>query len=103
MLVVTVGGILIVSSLIGVLTTGMNNRITELRKGRSPVLARGHTVLLGWSDQVFTIVAELVKANQANRPVRRGDPGRSGQDRHAGPAPDPGRRHWAATNNLPLR
>ena len=70
MLMVTIGGILIVSSLIGVLTTGINNRITELSKGRSPVLARGHTVLLGWSDQVFAIVAELVKANQANRPVR---------------------------------
>jgi len=70
MLTVTIGGIFIVSALIGVLTTGLEARITELRKGRSPVIATGHTVLLGWSDQVFTIVAELVKANQANRPAR---------------------------------
>jgi hypothetical protein len=68
MLTVTIGGIFIVSALIGVLTTGLEARISELRKGRSPVIARGHTVLLGWSDQVFTIVTELVKANQANRP-----------------------------------
>src|SRR4051812_17607184 len=32
---VTIGGIFIVSSLIGVLTNGMDNRIAELRKGRS--------------------------------------------------------------------
>jgi ion channel POLLUX/CASTOR len=70
MLAVTIGGIFIVSALIGVLTTGLEARISELRKGRSPVIARRHTVLLGWSDQVFTIVAELVKANQANRPAR---------------------------------
>jgi voltage-gated potassium channel Kch len=67
MLTVTIGGIFIVSALIGVLTTGLENRLTELRKGRSPVVIRGHTVLLGWSEQVFTIVSELVAANQANR------------------------------------
>ncbi|MER5628609.1 potassium transporter TrkA [Streptosporangium sp. NPDC002544] len=67
MLTVTIGGVFIVSSLIGVLTTGLENRITELRKGRSRVIERGHTVLLGWSDQVFTVVAELAKANQSQR------------------------------------
>ena len=38
MLLVTLGGIFIVSALIGVLTTGLDARIAELRKGRS----RGH-------------------------------------------------------------
>ena len=63
MLLVTLGGILVVSSLIGVLTTGLNSRIEELRKGRSPVLGKGHAVILGWSDQVFIVVSELAKAN----------------------------------------
>ena len=63
MLLVTLGGILVVSSLIGVLTTGLNGRIEELRKGRSPVLGKGHAVILGWSDQVFIVVSELAKAN----------------------------------------
>jgi voltage-gated potassium channel Kch len=67
MFVVTIGGIFIVSSLIGILTTGMNSRIEELRKGRSPVLASGHAVILGWSDQVFTVISELVKANQSGK------------------------------------
>lgn len=67
MLVVTLGGIFIVSALVGVLTTGLNDAITNLRKGRSPVIAQGHIVVLGWSDQVFTVVAELAAANRSSR------------------------------------
>ncbi|HEY8482439.1 MAG TPA: potassium transporter TrkA [Spirillospora sp.] len=67
MLVATVGGIFIVSSLIGVITTGLEGKIAELRKGRSRIVEHGHTVLLGWSEQVFTVVAELVEANQSKR------------------------------------
>ncbi|KPI07595.1 hypothetical protein OK074_0305 [Actinobacteria bacterium OK074] len=67
MLTVTIGGIFIVSALIGVLTTGLENRIRALRKGRSRLIERGHTIVLGWSDQVFTVVAELVEANQSER------------------------------------
>ncbi|MEU8346021.1 potassium transporter TrkA [Spirillospora sp. NPDC048832] len=67
MLISTVGGIFIVSSLIGVLTTGLEAKIGELRKGRSRIVEHDHTVLLGWSEQVFTVVAELVEANQSKR------------------------------------
>ncbi|MQA98243.1 MAG: potassium transporter TrkA, partial [Streptosporangiales bacterium] len=67
MLAVTVGGIFIVSSLIGVLTTGLENRIERLRKGRSRIIERGHTIILGWSEQVFTMIEELAAANQSGR------------------------------------
>ncbi|MFI5706474.1 hypothetical protein [Kribbella sp. NPDC051620] len=67
MLTVTLGGIFIVSSFIGVLTTGLENKITVLRKGRSRIVERDHTVILGWSEQIFTVVSELAEANQTNR------------------------------------
>ncbi|MFI5735815.1 hypothetical protein ACIA49_37230 [Kribbella sp. NPDC051587] len=67
MLLVTLGGIFIVSSLIGVVTTGLDNKITVLRKGRSRIVEQDHTVVLGWSEQVFTVIAELAEANQSNR------------------------------------
>ncbi len=38
-----------------------------MRKGRSIVVERGHTVILGWSDQIFTLVSELVEANRSRR------------------------------------
>ena len=67
MLAVTLGGIFIVSTLIGILTTGMEGKLEELRKGRSFVAEQGHTVVLGWSSQIFTIVSELVQANANQR------------------------------------
>lgn len=67
MLTVTIGGIFIVSALIGVLTTGLETRIQELRKGKSRLIEHGHTIVLGWSEQVFTVIAELVEANQSER------------------------------------
>ncbi|MBO0870448.1 MAG: hypothetical protein J2P15_17980, partial [Micromonosporaceae bacterium] len=63
----TIGGIIVVAAFIGVITTGLDERLTELRKGRSVVLERNHTVLLGWSDQVFTLIPELVEANSNQR------------------------------------
>ncbi|MFI0983616.1 potassium transporter TrkA [Streptomyces sp. NPDC021093] len=67
MLAATVGGIFIVSALISVLTAGLEARIHELRRGKSRLIERGHTVVLGWSEQVFTVIAELVEANQSER------------------------------------
>ena len=55
MLGVTLGGIFVISTLISILTTGLESRIENLRKGRSRVIERGHTVILGWSDQVYPI------------------------------------------------
>jgi ion channel POLLUX/CASTOR len=70
MLFVTVGGIFVVSTLIGVLTTGVEGKLEELRKGRSRVLESGHTLILGWSPQIFTIISELITANENQKNAR---------------------------------
>ena len=67
MLLVTLGGIFVLSLLIGILTTGIEARLDALRKGRSRVIESGHTIILGWSEQIFPIISELVIAN-ANQP-----------------------------------
>lgn len=67
MLAVTLGGIFVISTLIGVLTSGIEGKLDELRKGRSRVVESDHTVILGWSPQVFAIVGELVLANESRR------------------------------------
>ena len=59
----TLGGVFIISSLIGVLSNVVQSKMEELRKGRSLVLEQNHSVILGWSPQVFTLIAELVEAN----------------------------------------
>jgi voltage-gated potassium channel Kch len=67
MLVVTIFGILFTSILIGILVTGIQSRLENLRKGRSLVVESGHTVILGWSQQIFTVISELVTANENQR------------------------------------
>jgi len=56
--------IFILSSLIGIITTGIDIKLEQLRKGRSKVIEKNHTVILGWSPQIFQIISELVTANQ---------------------------------------
>lgn len=63
MFALTLGGIFVVSILIGILTSGIENRLEDLRRGRSLVAETGHTVILGWSPQIFSVIAELVAAN----------------------------------------
>ncbi|MFC4592069.1 CASTOR/POLLUX-related putative ion channel [Sphaerisporangium corydalis] len=67
MLFVTIGGLFIVSALVGVLTTGLEAKLDGLRKGRSRVVEEGHTVLLGWSDDIFAIISELVTAKESEK------------------------------------
>src|SRR5688572_8218155 len=67
MFLVTVGGIFIVSTFIGVLSNGLSDKLEELRKGRSQVIERDHTIILGWSPKIFTIVEQLVTANESRK------------------------------------
>jgi voltage-gated potassium channel Kch len=65
MLIITIGGLIIVASLIGIISGAFDSKVEELRKGRSRVLESDHTVILGWSSKVFPIVNELCVANES--------------------------------------
>ena len=67
MLGVTLFSLAMVSILIGLLSAAIQNRIETLRRGRSPIVEHGHTVILGWSEQVFPLITELVTANANQR------------------------------------
>lgn len=70
MLVVTLGGLFIVGALISVLSSGLESKLEEFRKGRSFVVESGHTLILGWSPHVFLIISELVQANESEKKPR---------------------------------
>ncbi len=65
MLVVTIGGLIMVASLIGIISSAFDSKVDELRKGRSKVLESGHTLILGWSKKVLPIVSEICIANES--------------------------------------
>ena len=66
-LVVTITGIFIVSTLIGILANGISQRLESLRRGRSRVIESGHVLVLGWSNKFFILLAELAEAHKGDK------------------------------------
>ncbi|MDP8908767.1 MAG: potassium transporter TrkA [Chloroflexota bacterium] len=64
---VSLVGLMIFGAFLGAVVTGMNSRLDRLRQGRSVVLERDHTLILGWSPRVFRILSELSVANESRR------------------------------------
>jgi len=61
--IATLGGIFLISILIGTISSGIDEKLEELKKGRSRVLETNHTLILGWSEKVFSIISEIIEAN----------------------------------------
>ncbi|MDQ4068965.1 MAG: hypothetical protein M3203_05760 [Actinomycetota bacterium] len=63
-LAVTLLGVFVGGSLIGLIATALDQRVSDLSKGRSAVLESDHTLILGWSARLPVIVQELIVANE---------------------------------------
>lgn len=55
-------GLLITSVLIGIFSTAMEEKITGLKEGRSKVVEKGHTVILGFVPGEYTLIKQLILA-----------------------------------------
>ncbi|MCO6046582.1 hypothetical protein NG895_22010 [Aeoliella sp. ICT_H6.2] len=58
-------GVVILSMLIAFITTALDQKLTQLRKGHSKVIESDHTLILGWNGRVTEILRELVIANES--------------------------------------
>lgn len=49
----------------------INAALAEIKKGRSPIIARNHTLILGWSNRIYPILKEIEEAgrNQRKKPT----------------------------------
>ncbi|MBL7898951.1 MAG: hypothetical protein JNJ99_10480, partial [Crocinitomicaceae bacterium] len=61
--VATLGSLFLLSILIGTISSGIDAKIGELRKGKSKVLESNHTLILGWSEKIYSILTEIIEAN----------------------------------------
>lgn len=67
MLIVTIIGLFLGAAIIGLVSSSIDSRLESLRRGRSIVVEEGHTLVIGHSDKLATIVGELVEANLSER------------------------------------
>jgi len=63
MLVSTVVGIFVTSILIGLISTSFQVKLDSLQRGKSKVIVSNHTLILGWGDNIITVIKELIEAN----------------------------------------
>ena len=63
MLVITFIGILITSTLTGIICNAIDEKVADLQRGKSIVVEEGHVVVLGTAGGLYTIVSELIEAN----------------------------------------
>ena len=61
-------GIVLLSALIAFITTALDQKLNELKRGRSKVIEEDHTLVLGWNEQrIVEILHELVVANESEK------------------------------------
>jgi len=58
--IVAISGWVIFGLLISIISTAIQSKLNEMQKGRSAVHYENHTVVLGWNQNVFSVLDELV-------------------------------------------
>lgn len=59
----TLCGLFLTSVLIGIITTGVEDKLSNLRKGSSVVQEDEHTLIIGFDNNIYDILHELIEAN----------------------------------------
>ena len=67
MLLITIAGLFIFSSLIGSISSGIDESISNLRKGKSKVIETNHTLILGYSSMIYSVISESCLANESQK------------------------------------
>jgi len=67
MLLITIAGLFIFSSLIGSISSGIDESISNLRKGKSKVIESNHTLIMGYSSMIYSVISELCLANESQK------------------------------------
>ncbi|KAK9286930.1 hypothetical protein L1049_015338 [Liquidambar formosana] len=59
------GGMLIFATLLGLVSDAISEKMDSLRKGKSEVIERNHILILGWSDNLGSLLKQLAIANKS--------------------------------------
>ncbi|XP_075662403.1 ion channel CASTOR-like isoform X3 [Castanea sativa] len=62
---ISFGGMLIFAMMLGLVSDAISEKLDSLRKGRSEVVEKSHTLILGWSDKLGSLLNQLAMANES--------------------------------------
>ena len=66
-LAISIFGILVAGTLIGLIANGVEQRVDAMRRGRSTVVESDHVVVLGASRRLPQVIQQLALANRGRR------------------------------------
>jgi len=64
LLLVTIIGLLMFSTLISISNSSMSERFERVRRGRKPISLKGHFAILNWNEFGFRVLREIAEANR---------------------------------------
>ncbi|XP_050216482.1 ion channel CASTOR-like isoform X3 [Mercurialis annua] len=62
---ISFGGMLIFAMMLGLVSDAISEKFDSLRKGKSEVVEQKHTLILGWSDKLGSLLNQLAIANES--------------------------------------
>lgn len=63
-ILITIASLVTGGAMFAFITATTSKKLTELRRGKGPVVESGHVMILGWGPQVYSILQQLDVANQ---------------------------------------
>jgi len=62
---IALGGIIFFAAILGIVVDIIQEKMELLRQGKSKVIEKEHTVVLGWTDKTILLIQELCLANES--------------------------------------
>ena len=72
-LFITLGLVTFVAGLVGILTSMISSTLERIREAGAPLSFRNHTIVIGWNSRIYTLIAELLLADDNQDIVILGD------------------------------
>lgn len=68
-LIMSIMGLAVFGVLVSIINNAMRSRIELLQQGDTPVKERGHVLILGWNNRVFSVLRQLARLRRKARVV----------------------------------
>jgi len=62
-LLVTFLGMAFTGTIVGIINNAMTEKLDELKKGHSQIIEKGHVVIIGFDENVYTLLSEMEESN----------------------------------------
>lgn len=64
MIIVTFLGMAFTGTIVGIINNAMTEKLDDLRKGHSQIIEEEHVVIIGFDDNIHTILSEIAESNE---------------------------------------